>query len=323
MSLDYLKIRFIFEYILFTVGIIGVIGNVFVIIIFSRQSLRKYSYSFYCVIMAISDIFFLANIFIDWTSYNFGADLLTVGPVFCKLVSIIPYYFADFSIHLLTIIAIDRMISIVYPKLFLVIKKRWFQSLIVAIMALIVLSTNIIVPIYSNIIEIPLKNSSQTIQACSITAESLIIEMWITIPNFVLVNIIINNWINIKTIRFIMASRRRVNVNAKNRNSSLSSRDRKFAICSICLNLVSMVCKLPFFICLLVVTYANLSFEEIVSIIKITSTITYIENGFSFFVNMLVNSLFYDEFMILFGLRKPPIHHVSTNNSFNSNNSNN
>ena len=116
-------------------------------------------------------------------------------------------------------------------------------------------------------------------------------------------NVIFNNWLSIKTIRFILASRRRVIVNA-NRNRSLASRDRKFAICSVFLNLACMVFKLPFSLSVVILSYSNKSFDEIYSITRITGTINNMDNGFSFFINMIVSSLFYDEFLRLFGLRK-------------------
>ena len=305
------NLSIIFDYFRLFLGIIGVIGNVLVIIVFSRQSLRKYSYSFYCLIMAISDICFMTNVLTD-SIWNFlGASLITGGALFCKIAKFMPYFFGDFSIHLLTLISIDRMISIVYPRRFLMIKKRCVQSLIVMSLALIFLSKNIIIPLYYNMIVINQTNSSQITRICTISPKILNIGMWISTFDFVIVNIIINNWINIKVIRFIMASRRRVNENPNSRNSSLSSRDRKFTICSICLNLVCMVCKLPFFISLLIVTYLNLSFEEINLIIKIASTITYIENGFSFFVNMLFNSLFYMEFSRIFRFWKSPANDIN------------
>ena len=293
--------RFIFEYVEFVMGIIGVIGNSLVILVFSRKPLRKYSYSFYCIIMAISDICLMSYIFIEWIGYKFDAYLDATTPLFCKIVRFIPFYFADFSINLLTLIAIDRMLTIVYPNRFLMTKKRWFQILIVAISALIVVLVNIIIPLYFDLIEVNTTNSSQTIRICTIEPGILNTEMWITITNVLLVNIIINNWLNIKTIRFIMASRRRVKAA---RNSSSSLRDRKFAICSVCLNLGSMIFKLPFYISLLIIGYSNMSFEEITLIVKITSIITYIDNGFSLFINIMVNSLFYIEFLRLFGFRK-------------------
>ena len=318
-SLVYDRIFLIFEYIRFVIGILGVIGNVLVIIIFSRQSLRKYSYSFYCLIMAISDICFMSNVFIDWTAYIFGANLELVGTLFCKIVFLLPTYFSDFSAHLLTLIAIDRMITIVYPRRFLIMKKRWFQSLIVAILALIVLVRYIAIPLYANIIEIPLTNSSsQTIRTCTAEPEILKIETWISIAIFVIENLIINNWLNIKTIRFIMASRRRVNNrNVNSRNSSLSNRDRKFAFCSISLNLACIIFKLPFLLSFLITSYSNVSFEVISLVVQIVGTFTYTDNGFSFFVNTFVNSMFYEEFLRFFGLRKSPSNsiHNSNNNS--------
>ena len=308
----YDRIRFILEYFEFVIGIIGVIGNALVIIVFSRKTLRKYSYSFYCLIMAISDICLMSYIFMEWSGYYFGAYLEKAAPLFCKIVRLIPYYFTDFSIHLLTIIAIDRMLTIVYPRRFLIIKKRWFQSLIVTILMLIIALANIIIPLNSNLIEANSNNLSQAIRICAIAPEIINIEIWVSITNFVLVNFIINNWLNIKTIRFIMASRKRV-------NSSLSSRDRKFAICSICLNLASMTFKLPFFICLLIIGYSsNISIDEIKLIVKITSIITYLDNGFSFFINIAVNTIFYKEFIELFGIKKVVsngIHNKTANNN--------
>ena len=114
-----------------------------------------------------------------------------------------------------------------------------------------------------------------------------------------------------------MVSRKRVNGNS-NRNSSLSYRDRKFAICSVCLNLASMILKMPFSLTLVILSYSNKSFDEIYSIIKITGTVSNIDNGFSFFINMFVNSLFYNEFLKLFGIRKSNSTETN-NNGTNSN----
>ena len=311
---------FIFEYILLVIGIIGVIGNVFVIIVFSRKPLRKYAYSFYCLIMAISDICFLTYAFKDWTRYIYDVKLELVGTVVCKLLFLLPGYFDDFSAHLLTIISIDRMISIVYPKRFMVIKKRWFQCLIVAIVSLLVLSRHLIIPIYANITEVNQTNSSQTNRDCATEPWILKFDTIITISIYLIENIILNNWLNIKTIRHIMASRKRVmNGNSNTKNSSLSSRDRKFAVCSISLNLVSMITKLPFFIAFL---YFNLALKDIRLVLKITGTITFIENGFSFFINMYVNSLFYEEFLRLFGFIKSISKDIQNNNSVLKSNSN-
>lgn len=105
INLVYGRILFIFEYIHLVIVLIGFIGNVFSIIIFSRRSLSKYSYSFYSRAMAISDVFLAFSSLIDWIGYNFGAHLEALGPFFCKIIEFMSFYFAGFSIHMLTIIS--------------------------------------------------------------------------------------------------------------------------------------------------------------------------------------------------------------------------
>jgi hypothetical protein len=214
------------------IGVIGEVGNVLAIIIFSRNSLRKYSYSFYCLVLAFNDIAYLLQTFISWSAYNLNADLTTAAAFLCPLTAFIPYYFGTLSTFLLTMIAVDRTLTIVYPRKFIIFKKRWFQIVIVVILAVIDLLINILVPLKYRIAELKLGNSSITIRNCQMQPNFLAIQMWITLIIFILLNVIINNYLNIKTILFIRASRRRVAGN-NGRTSSSSVRDRKFAICSM------------------------------------------------------------------------------------------
>ena len=269
-SLVYGRILFILEYIRLIIGVIGFIGNVLSIIIFSRRLLSKYSYSFYSRAMAISDVFLAFCSLIDWIGYNFGAHLEALGPFFCKIYEFMSFYFAGFSIHMLTIISIDRMLTIVYHRRFLFTKKLWFQFLMIAIVACSMVLTCILVPLSFNLVEVNQTNLSQPIRICLIASDILNIEMWIITINFIIVNIIINNLLSFKTIRFIMESRKRVMNRSENRKSiiSLSTRDRKFAFCSVCLNIASMTLKLPFFMSLIIVSYSNRSPAEIFLLIK-------------------------------------------------------
>ena len=101
---------------------------------------------------------------------------------------------------------------------------------------------------------------------------------------------------------------------ANSRFRSQSYNDRKFAICSVCLNLAAMVLKLPFPLTLVILSYSSRSLVEIYTIIKIVGTVCNIDNGFSFFINMLVNTPFYDEFLRLFGFRKLTSIDININN---------
>ena len=301
-SAVYKQINFALGYVQLFIGLIGLIGNVLVIVLFSRRSLSKYSYSFYCRAMAISDSGIMTFTFLDWASFNLGANLETTGPLPCKIVEFFHEYFVGVSIFLLTIIAIDRMLAIVYPKRFIVLKKRWVQYLVVVTLAFFVLLTCIIVPLNTDLIEFRRKNSTELIRFCLIQPRIANIQMWVIISIYIGLNIIINNFLNIKTVRFIMGSRRRVATNG--RNSSLSSRDRKFAVCSVSLNLAAMILKMSLFITLIIANYSNISFNVLGLLIKITGLINYIDNGSSFFINLFFNSLFYHEFLKLFRFRR-------------------
>ena len=320
MDSFYNRIYYIIGYIQFAIGVIGVIGNILVIIVLSRQSLRKYSYSFYCKIMAIADICLMTYTFMDWIDYNIGFDLETYGSFLCFINQFIPRYFGGVSVNLRTIITIDRMLAIVYPKRFVLVTKRWFQCLLVAIVACIVFLEALFVPLNYRLIEVNQTNLSQPIRICVVAPNNLVIEMWVIMAHFTLINIIINNVMNYKTIRFIKTSRRRVSENTS-RNGRSSNKDRKFAICSICLNLSSMFLKMPLYLSILIAIYSNMSFDVITLTLKITSTISISDNGFSFIINMVVNSLFYKEFLKLFRLRRSKsISRNMTNSSFKSNN---
>ena len=319
------QVNLIIGYLQFFIGIIGVTGNVLAIIIFSRPSLRRFSYSFYCLAMAISDIGFLLHTFKEWAVTTFKADFATIGKHFCALSMFVPFYFGGVSTFLLTIISIDRMLTIVYPNRFIVLKKRWVQAVIVIIVALISLLVGIITPISYEVKVLNQTNSSIQTRVCTAPSNIIMIVAWITLGMFISLNIITNNVVSFKTIRFIMASRQRVGViGARNRSSSLSKRDQKFSICSVCLDIVSIISKLPFLVTILTIYSLKISNDVTNLVFKITNTLSYMDNGFSFFINMYVNSLFYEEFLILFGFKKSrsESNNTTTNSSLNNINNN-
>ena len=242
----YLQISYILQNIQLIVSAIGIIGNILVFIVYYRPDLNKHSYSFYCRAMAISDIGLLICYIKTWALYILDANLDTVSPFFCSISQYLPNFFGGLSITMLTLIASDRMITIVYSNRFAFIKKCWFQWLTVLICIVYNLSVNLLTPLNNYIMDIGQSiSSSQSIKICILDANLVVTQMWIILGNFLLFNIIINNVLNIKMILFIVSSRRRVSRNLGNMRNS-AARDRKFAITSIGLNLACMVLKLPF-----------------------------------------------------------------------------
>lgn len=300
----YQQVTYIFQCIQSTIGVIGIIGNIFVFIVFSRPNLKKHTYSFYCRAMAISDIGVFIFTFKNWASYILEADLDVVSPFFCSINSFLIYLLGGQSILMLTVITADRMLTIVYMNRFSFLKKRWFQWLIIFIGILYNALLDILLPINTRLIEIDLgTNSSQSIKLCFLDTKIFEKYGWLVLANFFFWNILVNNILNIKIIWFIVSSRRNVARNSSNlRNSTL--RDRKFAITSIGLNLTCMILKLPLTTALLIINTTVFSLDQITEIQTIVITIACLDNGFSVIINFFVNSIFHDEFLALIGIRK-------------------
>ena len=298
------QVTYIFQCIQLIIGVIGIIGNIFVFIVFSRPNLKKHSYSFYCRVMVICDIGVFMFTFRNWATYVLEANLEIVSPFFCSITLFLLYLFGEQSILMLTFISADRMLTIVYMNRFTFLKKRWFQWLIIFIGIFYNVLMNLLLPINIRLVEVNQgTNSSQSIKLCFIDTQILAVKTWMHLANFFFLNILVNNILNIKIVWFIVSSRRKMARNSSNLSQS-TWRDRKFAITSIGLNLTAMILKLPLIITMLIMNTTDVSFDLISEIQTIVVTIAILDNGFSFLVNFFVNSIFHEEFLSLFGIRK-------------------
>ena len=140
---NYERARYVFTWFLVITGLIGIISNLLAICVFSRKSLRKYSYSFFCVIMGISDIVILLHSFRHWAGYILEADLDLVSQFFCTVDTYTENIAATFSLWMLTVISFDRLFTVVYPNRFQIFKKRWFQVLIVVVLLVYNIGVNL------------------------------------------------------------------------------------------------------------------------------------------------------------------------------------
>ena len=301
----YQQISYIFLNIQLATTFIAIAGNILVFIIFSRSAFKKYAYSFYLRIMAVSDTLVFFRTTKNWVAFFLGTNLDVLSQWTCTFENFISLTSISLSNNLLFLISLDRMFTIVYPNRFQVIKKRWFQFVLVAISFLIALGENIIIPINVSIITIvKASNSTPAIQVCTMANTLISVMNIILTSKFIIVNLIVINIINIKMIRFIMKSRIKVSqISAHSRTTSI--RDRKFAITSIGLNLFCTILKLPSSILTMALffTASGLSQDLITAIGNIMSSVSHFDHGFSFFMNLALNSMFYAEFLTLIRIR--------------------
>ena len=295
----YQRVTYIFKWLIGILGFIGVISNILAICVFSRKSLRKYSYSFFCAIMAISDVFLLLHLFRHWAGYILQADLSSASQFFCTVDTFTENIAATFSLWMLTVISFDRLFTVVYPNRFQTFKKRWFQVLIVVVLLVYSIAVNLPLAIGFKII------NYFSIKYCYISLSLNVTQSVILAVNFIFTIILVNNVVNVKIVWFLVSSRQKISESLGMANvRKISSRDRKFAICSIGLNLNCMVFKLPLILSLLIASTLKMDLYQSQLFYTAVGFFYSLDNAASLFINLFVNSVFYEEMLIMLRFKK-------------------
>ncbi|CAF1604933.1 unnamed protein product [Rotaria magnacalcarata] len=130
----------VYKYICLTIFIIGVIGNLLSVLVFSRASLRHRSCAIYFLALAITDIASLFASFIDTVLPSYNNVSLTMKSLFiCKLNPLMVYFTTDLSNFLLAVASIDRAVSIQYP-----LKSKQFCRARIAIYIIIIMALTVL-----------------------------------------------------------------------------------------------------------------------------------------------------------------------------------
>ena len=295
----YQKMNFIVLNIQAIIGVLGIIGNLLVIIVFMRQSLRKYSYSFYCQMKAFADIVVLLFGLRNWANFFFDANLELVSEFLCVIGQFMPFMAGAFALGILVLISLDRVLTVIYPNRFKWLKKRWFQVMIVFVIAIYTIGLNLVLPLNTRYAVFQVRN--RTVIFCMVPQAISNLQSWLRNGNILLIILGINNFLNIKLVKYIVSSRKRVANNSQ--ASRISGKDRKMAVSAIGLGLTALFCKLPLGIINILTTYLSMPFDQTIMIIYIAVTVLVLENAASFFINMFFNTMFYSEFMRMLGVK--------------------
>ncbi|CAF3277543.1 unnamed protein product [Rotaria socialis] len=130
----------VYKYICLTIFIIGVIGNLLSVLVFSRASLRHRSCAIYFLALAITDIASLFASFIDTVLPSYNNVSLTMKSLFiCKLNPLMVYFTTDLSNFLLAVASIDRAVSIQCP-----LKSKQFCRARIAIYIIIIMALTVL-----------------------------------------------------------------------------------------------------------------------------------------------------------------------------------
>ena len=274
------------------VGLIGIICNIISICVFERKQLKRYSYSIYWKTIAVFDSLILLYAFRYWVSYFLKFDIDVISQFFCRFNKYQSMVAGMISMWLECLITIDRFFTIVYPNRFKIVKKRYFQITVISLIIVYSLAVNITYPLNYR-----LEQVNGTL-ICHVPFNAMRLHWIIGLVNILLVTIFINPFLDLRIICHIFSTRSNLGPNR------FTSIDRKFALSAIVLNVNSLLFKLGFVLGNLISMYLNLSRELTEMIFSICLNVTLIEKSDIFFVNMIANSIFRQEFLLMIGLGK-------------------
>ena len=106
----------------------GVCGNVLVLCVFVRRKrLRTTSFAVYFGVLVVSDSLVLVDCLHRFAKSVFGVDTGALLALACHARPYVHYAFCAISAHMLTLVAVDRYLSIVHPTRFVARTWRWVQ----------------------------------------------------------------------------------------------------------------------------------------------------------------------------------------------------
>lgn len=272
----YQQLMFIFQKVQLIIAIVGIVGGILNIFVFSRKSLKNSPFSFYMKTIALCEI--IASI------HTIRKNLDTESFLFCKTDDYQAFVAVSVALWFINVASVDRMTTVVYSNnhRLQIFKKKWFK--VAFLLILIVCALIIIMPLKNEILLV----TDSTIQMCMSPDSGAILSYTI------LTIIVFNLALNIKIIVFVIQSRKKISTALEN---------WRFVINAIGLNFSCLACKSTFLICSFVITYFSMSGDLAKLIFTISLTISIFDNAVTFFINSITNPSFYDEFLCMIGLR--------------------
>lgn len=284
------------------IGLAGMIGCILSIFVFNSKRLRNASYSFYFRIMAISDFLMLIHTFRHWLRVVLNYDLSVTSPLMCRLSEYQPHVAGNFSHLIQTVILLDRLFDIVYHHRFAIFKRKWFQITIVIIILVYCIIANLSIFLDSSILEITELDSKRVQIICFLPIEAFKKNLPRISIEFLFL-FFVNFFAQVKIIKYIFEIRRRIKNRTHDREVFI--RDFKFATSSIILTLFTFSTKLAFGFGSFSTSFSPLTPDQLVLVFTTSITCVILPGAATFYINIIFNSIFYEEFFGLFKRKKP------------------
>lgn len=309
------------QYLIVALSLLGIVCNVLTFLVFQRKRFQNLSFAFYFKSLIVCDSILLVinyRLFVNIIFHNVIDDL---GNFSCRCFEYVSYLIGGLSFWLIDLNLLDRLLFIVYFQRLAILRNRRFQ--IGAVCALVALNALIYTPMpfFRQIVQLTstqaeINGKNYSCQYMSSTDSDIV--YWIDLTNVVLAELVVNNVLSVASIVFINKSRKRANCIDTN-----VSKNIKFAITMLVLNLVVFVLQTPVSIILLLINKKRLQFSygQVQILYSIGILLFTINCASLLAINLLSNSIFRIEFVSMMrNLRWVPKSIIVSRNSHSNRN---
>ena len=227
---------------------LGIIGNIFTLIIFSRKNLSKISRLLR--ILTISDSFGILSVLQHYIKNNFGINIRILSDLSCKFFLYLAYIFFPISAWLLVYVCIERFFMIKFPLRYKFLQRKSVQIYIVSLIIILnsVLYSGIFVSVkVLKIMSNNQHNNSVTSLLCyPITLQLLNLFATIDIINSTIITSFLMVFNTGLLIYALYQSRAKFyNPNPTKQEKKRKKKDIQFALSCISLNILFLVMNVP------------------------------------------------------------------------------
>lgn len=282
--------------------ILGLLGNIGVLIVYLSNRIRKLSFAVYSQALAISSI--LSNIYLIFDSIDsfFGLALSETSTFWCKTSIFLQYSLYTACSWYQVVASLDRLFLILYPVRFRFLKTIRVQLIITACVAIYSFAFNSFVPFKMNRYTFSFAQVNQTVSICYMHDHYKIYAYFII--NFSFIPFILMTASSIWLFSGVMRSRRRTkSLPGQNKSSvsgAIQSRDVKFGVTIIALNILFVLTNSPDSIYRMLRYYIDTTNPVFDIILFDLIKLLFISHfALNFCIQLSVNSLFRESFFII------------------------
>jgi len=279
---------------------IGIALNIVSSIVFLRKKFSKQTMGFYNIAISIVSIIFAVFGMLNYI----GNDLALKSDFSCIFLSFGQRVFSQMAAWMNVFVTVDRMISITYPNRFPFLKNKKILTLLIFIqlMLLCIINTpNLLFKVESTETFNPITNKTVTSKSCTSTNSIVTIRDTIVLIFKVALPIILMVSMNIYLMYKLVKEK------TKFKKITELKKEYQFAFSIFFMNVLYTLLLLPAFVCLIylnIIQYAQtsviLSRQLIIAQFAYSASLLIVsfEFLFTFFVNILFNKIFRQEFLV-------------------------